>query len=436
MTVIKRLFQDGDVILYLAFLWQFPFSWRFILTESRGMAGGPFNEYMDVSLYLGEVILVFMFVLYILNNIKVIKSINKNIKNRLKNWFHVEQLLPLLAVAYLALNTAQSIDPILSLIFIWHASLALLFIFLTKVLIVSRGTSFLKDVFKVVVISILLQVAISGYQIMNNHSAGLYWLNESKISTETLNVAKSEILGFKILRGYGTFPHPNVLAAFCLLSYILLVTYKSLFHVKQIAILFSTVLIGVAILLTGSKTGAFLFLIIFLGERIKYLFHVKQILIAIVAVITVSLVILYQSDIKQSYSTRIDQFNYQSNFSQATFLGSGLGTYRYSYDSLSSPVEWWVLEPVHSSVYIIYRELGIVPVVLLFLLVACILKFPLIVPRETKNSLFITLIFLIIYLMTDHFFWDIQQGMYLFLTALLLIYYYIDNNNKTLYKII
>lgn len=434
MTAIKRLFQDGDVILYLAFLWQLPFSWRFILTENRGMVGGPFNEYMDVSLYLGEVILVCTLALYIFNNKKVIKSINKNIKNRLKNWFHVEQLLPLLALAYLALNTAQSIDPILSLTFIWHASLALLFVVLTKAFIVSRGTSFLKDVFKVVVISLLLQVAISGYQIMNNHSAGLYWLNESKISTETLNVAKSEILGLKILRGYGTFPHPNVLAAFCLLSYVLLIAYKSLFHVEQTTLLLSTVLIGVAILLTGSKTGAFLFLIIFLGKRIKYLFHVKQILIVIVGVITVSLVILYQSDIKQSYSTRIDQFSYQSNFSQATFLGSGLGTYRYSYDSISSPKEWWILEPVHSSVYIIYRELGVIPAGLLFLLAVYFLKLLLIVPRETKNSLFIILTFLITYLMTDHFFWDIQQGMYFFLIALLLMYYYIDNNTKILYK--
>lgn len=434
MTVIKRLLQDGDVILYLTFLWQLPFSWRFILTGNRGMVGGPFNEYMDVSLYLGEVILVFTVSLYILNNKKETKSIITKIKNRLKNWFHVEQLLPLLALAYLALNTVQSIDPILSLTFIWHASLALLFVVLTNALVVSRGTSFLKDVFKVVVISLLLQVAISGYQIMNNHSAGLYWLNESKISTETLNVAKSEILGLKILRGYGTFPHPNVLAAFCLLSYVLLIAYKSLFHVKQIIVLFSTLLIGVAILLTGSKTGAFLFLIIFLGEKIKYLFHVKQILIVIVGAITVSLFILYQSDIRQSYSTRIDQFSYQSNFSQATFLGSGLGTYRYGYDSISSPKEWWILEPVHNGVYIIYRELGIIPVTILILLAVYSLKFFLIVPRETRNSLSIILMFLVIYLMTDHFFWDIQQGMYLFLTAILLMYSNIDKYKERLYS--
>lgn len=431
MTAIKRLFQEGDAILYLAFLWQLPFSWRWILISNRGINADRFNEYMDISVYVGEVLVLLACSIYIINNKNKIKSIISN-KIRLNDLFHVKQIAIIFFVLYLGLNIIQSIDLTISLVSTWHLLLALLFIVLTRNLVASRGTIFLKDIVKVLLLSLVLQVLVSGYQFINMKSIGLYWLNESSLSLEFVNVAKAEIFDYKFLRSYGTFPHPNILAAYALFIWIIFLIYRELFHVERVLAAFITGMISTIILLTGAKTAIFLFCLFYLLSKLKNLFHVKRIMIVILPILIIVLLTIYLSDIKKSLSTRVEQFKYQSQVSQSTLIGSGIGTYRMSYETETLPQEWWILEPVHNSLYILYKEIGILPIMGIIFLVLYLLV---LVSRGTNmNSIFL-IIFLFTYLNTDHFLWDINQGLYIMLLSILTTYYIIDKNIKIYFNI-
>lgn len=431
MTAIKRLFQEGDAILYLAFLWQLPFSWRWILVSNRGIDADRFNEYMDISVYVGEVLIILAFLMFIYNNKYTIKSILFN-NIRLNELFHVKQIVILLLVLYLGLNIIKSIDPILSLVSTGHLLLALLFIFLTKILLVSRGTIFLKDIAKVLFFGLILQTFVSGYQFINMQSIGLYWLNESHLSVEFVNVAKAEIFDYKFLRAYGTFPHPNILAAYSLFIWSIFLIYKKLFHVEPLSTTIITSMAFTLILLSGAKTAMFLFGLFYLVSKLKNLFHVKRILMVMASILILVLLTVYSSDIKKSFSTRLEQFRYQSQISQSTLIGSGLGTYRLSYERESSPVEWWLLEPVHNSLYILYREVGILPIAMLSFYILFLLIY---VSRGTSTESMLLVVFIFVYLNTDHFFWDINQGIYLMLLSILATYYTIDKNINIYYSL-
>jgi len=76
----------------------------------------------------------------------------------------------------------------------------------------------------------LFQAIIGIWQFIIQHSIGLFWLRESLISPDILGVAKIILNGEKYIRAYGLFPHPNVLGGFLLVSIILGLFYKQLFH--------------------------------------------------------------------------------------------------------------------------------------------------------------------------------------------------------------
>ena len=60
---------------------------------------------------------------------------------------------------------------------------------------------------------------------------GFWFLGESILGPEIPGVAKIVVAGGKILRAYGTFPHPNILAAFLLLG--LFSSYYFLFRNRE-----------------------------------------------------------------------------------------------------------------------------------------------------------------------------------------------------------
>ncbi len=67
--------------------------------------------------------------------------------------------------------------------------------------------------------ALFLQVALAGYQVLSGKSFGLWLFGERDFGIFTPGIARFVTSsGRYLLRGYGTFPHPNVLAGFCLLT--------------------------------------------------------------------------------------------------------------------------------------------------------------------------------------------------------------------------
>lgn len=94
---------------------------------------------------------------------------------------------------------------------------AIFFFFVAREILSKNIRGFLQSIY-VVFIAGIIQSLIAISQFIFQNSVGLYFLGESHISPNILGVAKIEHNGEKILRAYGTFPHPNILGAFLLLS--------------------------------------------------------------------------------------------------------------------------------------------------------------------------------------------------------------------------
>ena len=74
------------------------------------------------------------------------------------------------------------------------------------------------QIIKVLNWALILQVFLAGYQVIVEKSADLWILGERSFSIGTPGIARFTAPGGSLLlRGYGTFSHPNVLGGFCLL---------------------------------------------------------------------------------------------------------------------------------------------------------------------------------------------------------------------------
>ena len=88
----------------------------------------------------------------------------------------------------------------------------------------------MKTIIYTLLSSISIQLILSIIQVLKGAVIGIPFLGESVIFSSSLGASFVSIGGNQILRAYGTFPHPNVLAGFALFTIIfLLFNKKSLF---------------------------------------------------------------------------------------------------------------------------------------------------------------------------------------------------------------
>src|SRR3990167_538799 len=78
----------------------------------------------------------------------------------------------------------------------------------------------------ILAISIFWQAYVMFMQFVFQKSLGLWFLGERNFSVDTPSIAHVYIFGKQLLRPYGTFPHPNVAAAFFAVGFIILSARK------------------------------------------------------------------------------------------------------------------------------------------------------------------------------------------------------------------
>jgi hypothetical protein len=122
-----------------------------------------------------------------------------------KNWI----LLSAIIIFFLA-QSARNSDPTLGVyVFLRFFQVAVLLL-LFSIIIKSKTT--IKMFCVALLIIGVLQSALVIYQVTNSHSLSLKWLGEQTIDIGKAGVAKVDLANGKLLRGYGTLPHPNILA--------------------------------------------------------------------------------------------------------------------------------------------------------------------------------------------------------------------------------
>ena len=248
-------------------------------------------------------------------------------------------------------------------------------------------------------LAILGQSILAILQFLKEGTIGLWILGERTFSLTTPGIAKFDFYGREFLRPYGTFPHPNVLAAFMLVSAILILWFKK---TEKILALIA----GIPILLSVSRAAilagfiAFLFLLEKKG-RILLLLAVLILLpilyIRFSSVLNFDNISLLRREQLSEVAIRI--------FLTSPLIGVGLNNFipAFSNDVLVGPSRF--LQPVHNVFLLSLAETGVIG----FLGFLGQIGFAIWKVRKERTLLLIWLV--IIFLgMFDHYFLTLPQG--------------------------
>lgn len=256
-----------------------------------------------------------------------------------------------------------------------------------------------------------------------------YWFGERTFNLLTPGISNASLNGFLILRPYGTFSHPNVLAGYLLIAMAIVVsnTKNNISKIRK-SFYYLTIIIGtVGLFLTLSRIAILIWLIVFgswfavkICMKLKTKFSIPYLLLFVFSLLLVSFMFANSSfryrftNINLSDESIVQRENLiRSSISMINdhpIFGVGLNNFLVNLPSYQKPYSpLFYLQPVHNLFLLIAAETGIIGlgffIWFLFLTYKRIMSQPLI-----HNSLFIILSSILILGMFDHYFLTLQQG--------------------------
>jgi hypothetical protein len=277
-------------------------------------------------------------------------------------------------------------------------------------------------------ISALFQVIIANLQVMKGASIGLQFLGESVLAVQVYGVSFINFGSTVLLRGYGTFPHPNVLAGY--LSFALIITLLANLKTWIKGLVSFVIILG--ILLTFSKIGIFtaiVILVIFLTSRLgwfskylKIIYGKKYLIYLFYVFLIISLILLQVLNINlplisetQSY---IDRYNLLVSswqlLKQNLWFGIGAGNFVSLLNGIA-PTNlggYILLQPVHNIFALFMIENGIIPIIAIAIVILCVyFGRRLSNLFHTNKYTFLCIITVVILGSFDHYFLTLPQGL-------------------------
>ena len=299
-------------------------------------------------------------------------------------------------------------------------------------------------------IGIVFEFFLSIAQYLNQGSIGgiFYFFGERSFNGQTPGIANASIDGKLVLRPYGTFPHPNVLAGYLLVGMILILyrikNYESriMNHGKTLLI-FSMIAGTIGLLLTMSRIAIILWLFIvgFHGvthvikkiKNAKPVIHDSLFIIRILVVLVFIGSIFMLSPLGHRFtnlkladeSIVVRQELIKSSLlmiKENLFLGVGLNNFLIELPGYQKINNYFLdLQPVHNIFLLVATETGLIGLV--FFLWFMFKTYQRIMNHELRikdknpiihNSKFIILTAVLILGLFDHYFLTLQQGQLLF----------------------
>lgn len=400
---LKKLWRDMDIWLFFGFLITLPLSVRKVLWYLP--LGGVFNEYADASLYLSDILLGMTLAVWIyrLRNRLSLLSIVRHCSmwnNSRKSLLEILILtLPLVLIAVALFSIHASYKPFFGIIFLLKL-IELYGLYLFCIFrIVPCGTSlnvslrsYFKTGLKIFLLIGVFESLLGILQVVRQHSLGLPFVKESIIDPSLPGVAKIIIDGHSYIRAYGTFPHPNILGGFLLISLIISHLYFRMFHVEQkqwfLNSGFSLSVQYVGLLTTVSKSAIAGFLIawIYIGfvsrgtviDSVKSsvknfcikskLFHVERWIVVLIIILGMSVLlpILWKIDSDKLFLQSLREREVYQNIAldivhNHPILGISCGQLViFMSQQPTYPLLPWQLQPVHNVFLLVWAELGVV----------------------------------------------------------------------------
>lgn len=368
-------------ILLFAIVVLIPFSVRYVLDFTRNYQTGAYSDFTSFSIYLSDIVLLLLIACFMWN-----KKKERWISSLPKSWLYIAAL----SLVWLRLELFFQSSTSYNLELYFSARFALLIVF---AVIVSQIKVSREKIALLFTILGLLQSVIATVQFYWQKSIGLYYLGESHLSPDTLGVAKIVSHGTKMIRGYGTFPHANLLSAFLVIAtlfnlYLIIKYYqiprdKRISHgtIKQICLYTALGMNTFGVFISFSRAGI-LALAIGLTTTSLILLINKQYLamkqvIAMIVAILISLAILWSplstratfSDSATKERAFYNQIGKEIVINKPIF-GTGPGTSvlhmkQYASSLGKGELQPWEIQPIHNYYLISLAEWGIGSILLL-----------------------------------------------------------------------
>ncbi|MBX4191235.1 MAG: O-antigen ligase family protein [Candidatus Doudnabacteria bacterium] len=281
-------------------------------------------------------------------------------------------------------------------------------------------------------VSAVFQAGLAWAQFHVQGMIGLRFLGEYISPLGTSGLSSISTATGKVIRAYGTFPHPNVLGAFLVLGLAVGINYVSRATYKlRILGNIGLILMLIGIFTTFSRTAWIASTIIILAN-LAYLSFKGQKRIAVYILINVivscaTIFTLYSSSLKaraEDPSTASIEDRSLFNklgieiFKQSPLFGSGAGNYipemldRYN-------LEPWQYQPPHNIIIYILAELGIAGLIAFIWILKGVLRgAKKIFTDNLSFTIYLSAIIFLFMGQLDHYFVTIQQGRLLFAVAL------------------
>jgi hypothetical protein len=294
---------------------------------------------------------------------------------------------------------------------------------------VSRHFSY-KDVSLVACVlsgAVAIECLLIVLQIITQGSIGGLWyfLGERSFSAGNIGIATVQTFGHELLRAYGSFPHPNVLAFFLLLSCVFgffgfLDAHKTKNTVNTIWFACINVFTTMCLLFTFSRMVLALFITFCIYGSIRFGKY-RYIFITVLIVSLLFVLFFFQrfglsALLSSDLLWRIDLAHIAIQIiSQNLFFGVGINNFFYyqiDYQRTLTPV---LLQPPHMIYLIVLLHSGIVGGVFILFCIYKTMKKSLHLIKISPYSLpgISSLLFLALLSIgfTDHYFLTVQQGM-------------------------
>ncbi len=362
MTLFKKI---TPLIVWLAF---FALPWQTRWIFYRLKVGNQTYEYGQLSLYGSALILVVAVLLILIR--------------RQVEWRRLRWLVPIFA--WLLLSLLWSVTPILSLYYVFLFIIAVGY----YILVLQSQWELISSA---LISAGIVQALLAMQQFFQQHITASKWLGLAEHSPEILGQSVIVVNGLRMLRAYGSLPHPNMLAGFLVIVLFLLFFWQnrrqSQSYYERFFVLFIGAIIFGGLVLTFSRAALFalalgIVWIIISALKQKDSYGLRVILS--LGIIFLTIITFWSFSLGDILVSRLDSNQRLEiisveqrlgGFQEAQALltpknltvGSGFGTYVQALATKFPGRNFYDYQPVHSAPVILLIEIGLIGVLLLIM---------------------------------------------------------------------
>ena len=299
------------------------------------------------------------------------------------------------------------------------------------VLLIDERTA-LKPLVTAFLAGLAIPVAIGWLQVMTGGSPDSTVLGMAAKDAQIAGVSVVETGAGRMLRAYGTFPHPNIFGGYVAVG-VLMLAWLARFVRSRRGILLSLLaaaLLASTLVITFSRSAWLaivlaLLAMVFLMRRERRLPPKRVIpmiilgsisLLATIAVFHTQVFARFNPSLRlEAISINERQTQYQtfsSVFLSAPILGVGPGAYTFALASRDPGQPVWSYQPIHSVFLLILSELGVIGFAFLAFWIWQMGKLLWMNVRVPDGMLAVSLgIVLLVIALLDHYFWSVWPGL-------------------------